>query len=358
MIDQLESLRKAAVSDIQAADTLPKLEGAKTTYLGSKSEIRALNKQLGKLSPEERGKAGAAIQTVVKEVEQLYADKKQQLEDQEALGADANLFDITLPGLPLTRGALHPITKIIHELNEAFLSLGFEVYDHPEIVSEHDAFDNLNFQPNHSARDSMDTYYLEDRSTAKGDSPAEILRDESGSRLCLRPHLTGASVQYMLSHKPPFRFVYPGRVYRNEEVDARHEKAFFQYEALVVDREVPFSSGQLLIQTVLERAMNRKVETRMRAGFFPFVEPGFEIDMKCLVCEGAGCSTCKHVGWIEIMPGGAPHPNVLRAGGIDPMQWTGFYVNIGLDRLVMMRTKLDDVRNFHSADLRFLSQSL
>jgi phenylalanyl-tRNA synthetase alpha chain len=160
----------------------------------------------------------------------------------------------------------------------------------------------------------------------------------------------------MQRHKPPFRFVYPGRVYRNEATDARHERAFFQYEALIVDRHVPFTAGRLLINTILDTVFGRSVKTRMRAGFFPFVEPGFEIDMQCLVCGGAGCRVCKHVGWLEVMPGGAPHPNVFRAGGIDPDKWMGFYINVGLDRLAMMRYGIDDVRLLHSADLRLLAQ--
>jgi phenylalanyl-tRNA synthetase alpha chain len=191
----------------------------------------------------------------------------------------------------------------------------------------------------------MDTYWLAGREQGRG-----------GDRLCLRPHLTGASVRYLQTHNPPYRFVYPGRVYRNESTDARHERAFFQYEALIVDREFTFSAGKVMIKSILSKVFGRDVPVRMRVGFFPFVEPGFEIDMGCLVCGGAGCSVCKNVGWIEIMPGGTPHPNVLRAAGLDPDQFTGFYVNIGLDRLVMMRYEISDVRLFHSADLRFLGQ--
>ena len=203
----------------------------------------------------------------------------------------------------------------------------------------------LTFPPDHPARESMDTYWLAGCENKKGKD-----------RLCLRPHLTGASVRYMLDHEPPFRFVYPGRVYRNESTDASHERAFFQYEALIVDREVPFSSVRILVNTVLERVFGRKVRTRMRCGFFPFVEPGFEIDMQCLVCNGKGCSVCGQVGWLEMMPGGPPHPNVMKAGNIDPEAWQGAYLNLGLDRIVMMRNEINDVRLFHSADLRFLSQ--
>jgi phenylalanyl-tRNA synthetase alpha chain len=160
----------------------------------------------------------------------------------------------------------------------------------------------------------------------------------------------------MREHEPPFRFVYPGRVYRNETADARHERAFHQYEVLLVDEKVPLTAGKFLVDTILDTTFGHPVRTRMRTGYFPFVEPGFEIDMECQVCSGRGCRTCRQVGWLEIMPGGAPHPNVLKAGGLDPDRWTGFYVNVGLDRLVMMRYGIDDVRVMHSGDLRFLSQ--
>ena len=232
-----------------------------------------------------------------------------------------------------------------YDLNDAFRSMGFEIFEEDDITSELYAFDKLNFPPNHPARESMDTYWLEGHD-----------KGCSCDKLCLRPHLTGGSVRYLQTHKPPYRFVYPGRVYRNESTDARHERAFFQYEALIVDKEFTFASGKVLIKSILSKVFGRDVPVRMRAGFFPFVEPGFEIDMGCLVCGGKGCSVCKQVGWIEIMPGGTPHPNVLRAGGLDPDEYTGFYVNIGLDRLVMMRYGVDDVRLFHSADLRFLEQ--
>jgi phenylalanyl-tRNA synthetase alpha chain len=250
-----------------------------------------------------------------------------------------------VPGDPPPGGALHPITQMCYDLNDAFRSMGFEIFQESDITSELYGFDNLNFPPDHPARESMDTFWLAGHDAGRG-----------GERLCLRPHLTGASVRYIQTHKPPYRFVYPGRVYRNETTDARHERAFFQYEALIVDRDFTFSSGKVMIRSILSKVFGRDIPVRMRAGFFPFVEPGFEIDMGCLVCGGAGCSVCKHVGWIEIMPGGTPHPNVLRAAGLDPDEFTGFYVNIGLDRLVMMRYGVDDVRLFHSADLRFLSQ--
>ena len=281
------------------------------------------------------------------EIKKLFADKLKEKED-ELINAKSVVdkpLDLTLPGIDVEGGALHPITQMCYDLNDAFLSLGFEVYSEDDISSEKYAFDNLNFPADHPARQSMDTFWLDGTEDKAGNE-----------RLCLRPHLTGGSVRYLLEHGAPARFVYPGRVYRNETTDARHERAFFQYEALIVDKDISFSSGMVMIQTILEKVFGRKINVRMREGFFPFTEPGYEIDMECLVCGGKGCKVCNHNGWIEVMPGGVIHPNVLKSANLDPEEWTGFYINIGLDRLVMMRYGVDDVRLFHSADLRFLNQ--
>lgn len=328
---------------IQEASTPDQLQIVRASVLGRKGELSGILEGLKDLPGDERRKVGQLANEIKTVLSAASDARREVLIDQSTLlGSN---FDATLPGVAPTAGGLHPITQMAYDLNDAFASLGFEVYDGPEISSELFAFDNLNFSPDHPARESMDTYWLEGHSEGHG-----------ADRLCLRPHLTGASVRYMLSHPPPFRFVYPGRVYRNESTDASHERAFNQYEALIVDRHLPFTAGRLLVNTILATVFGHPVKTRMRAGFFPFVEPGFEIDMQCQACAGTGCRVCKHVGWLELMPGGPPHPNVLRAGGIDPEQWEGFYINIGLDRLVMMRHGVTDVRLFHSADLRFLSQ--
>ncbi|HEX6323917.1 MAG TPA: phenylalanine--tRNA ligase subunit alpha [Vicinamibacterales bacterium] len=340
--DEQRSQFQASLAGVRSLDDLEKL---REHWLGRKGgELTKQLKTLGTLKDaDERRRAGERINALKAHVtEVLDARRAELLEVEPALAAP---LDITAPGAPPPVGASHPIIQMIQDLNDAFRSLNFEVFDGPELSSELYDFDSLNFPADHPARESMDTYWLAGSEEAA-----------AAKRLALRPHLTGGSVRYMQRHQPPFRFVYPGRVYRNETTDASHERAFFQYEALIVDRKVPFTAGRLLINTILDTVFGRPVKTRMRAGFFPFVEPGFEIDMQCLVCDGAGCRVCKHVGWLEIMPGGVPHPNVLRAGGIDPDAWMGFYVNVGMDRLVMMRYGIDDVRLFHSADLRFLHQ--
>lgn len=343
MKEQLEKLRQTALAEIEKAVVLEHLEKLRQTYLGKKGELTIILKGLGGVEPEIRKEVGAIANKIKTEIAEGIESGKSRIIEHSSL-IDYEL-DITRPGNKLMTGGLHPITKMCEDLNYAFRSLGFRQFSDSEINSEEFAFDHLNFPEDHPAREAMDTYWI-----------AGTEKERGANRLALRPHLTGASIKYLREHGAPAAFVYPGRVYRNESTDAGHDKAFFQYEALIVDKDFSFASGKLLIETILERVFGKKVETRMRAGFFPFVEPGFEIDMKCTVCAGDGCKLCKEVGWLEVMPGGSPHPNVLRAAGLDPKEWSGFYIDIGLDRLVMMRYGVEDVRNFHSADLRFLKQ--
>ena len=343
MKEKLEQIKENSLKKINECNTILELQEVMKELTGKKSELTEIMKSMGSLEPNERREIGM-ITTEIKKVVALANQKKQD----ELVSLQSVLdcpMDLTLPGKKINGGALHPITQMCYDLNQAFLSLGFEVYSEDDISSEKYAFDNLNFPEDHPARQSMDTFWIEGTD------------DKNGcDRLCLRPHLTGGSVRYLLKHGAPARFVYPGRVYRNENTDARHERAFFQYEALIVDKNISFSEGIVMIQTILEKVFGRKINIRMREGFFPFTEPGYEIDMECLVCGGKGCKVCNHNGWIEVMPGGVIHPNVLKSANLDPEEWTGFYINIGLDRLVMMRYGVDDVRLFHSADLRFLSQ--
>ncbi len=343
MKEKLSALLAEAQSAIASAASESRLQEVKASLLGKQGSLTELLKEIPQLDVSLRPEMGKAVNEAKNMLTQLIESRREELRLKASeVPAD---FDYTLPGSIPCGGGLHPITQMRYDLDDAFRSMGFEIFQEDDITSELYAFDKLNFPPNHPARESMDTYWIEGHSTG-----------DAAEKLCLRPHLTGGSVRYMQTHQPPYRFVYPGRVYRNETTDSHHERAFFQYEALIVDREFTFTAGKVMIKTILSKVFGRDVPVRMRAGFFPFVEPGFEIDMGCQVCGGKGCSVCKHVGWIEVMPGGTPHPNVLRAAGLDPDEFTGFYVNIGLDRLVMMRYGVDDVRLFHSGDLRFLEQ--
>ncbi|MCL2125374.1 MAG: phenylalanine--tRNA ligase subunit alpha [Oscillospiraceae bacterium] len=343
MKEKLEEILRSGEEKITQAINTIELQDVKASLLGKMGSVTEILKEIPRLDASMRAEIGKAANKLKDHFTEMIDARREELSLKASeIPTD---FDLTVPGLQPHGGALHPITQMCYDLNDTFRSMGFEIFEESDISSELYAFDNLNFPADHPARESMDTYWLAGYEDKRG-----------GERLCLRPHLTGASVRYLQTHNPPCRFVYPGRAYRNESTDARHERAFYQYEALIIDREFTFSAGKVMIKSILSKIFGRDVPVRMRVGFFPFVEPGFEIDMGCLVCGGAGCSVCKHVGWIELMPGGTPHPNVLRAAGLDPNEYTGFYVNIGLDRLVMMRYEVSDVRLFRSADLRFLSQ--
>ena len=343
MKEDLEKILQDGINKIEQAKDIEELQEIRRIILGKNSPISEVLKTIGKVSEELRKEIGIKATRIKEQLSEMINIKEKKLIESKSVLDEP--LDLSLPGKKINSGTLHPITQMCYDLNDAFLSLGFEVFSEDEISSEKFAFDNLNFAPDHPARQMMDTYWIE--------GTEEKMANE---RLCLRPHLTGASVRYLLKNGAPARFVYPGKVYRNEAVDSGHERAFHQYEALIVDKDISFSSGIVMIQTILEKVFGRKVNIRMREGFFPFVEPGYEIDMECLVCGGKGCKVCKHNGWLEIMPGGVIHPNVLKASNLDPDIWTGFYINIGLERLVMMRYGVDDIRLFHSADLRFLNQ--
>ena len=343
MKEKLEKIRELGLEKIDATKTIQELEEVRKDLMGKKSELAEVLKNMGSLAPEDKKSVGMMTTEIKNVFQEKLASKEEELI--ASMSVLDEPIDLTVPGKKVNAGAIHPITQMRNDLNEAFLSLGFEVYTEDDISSEEYAFDNLNFAKDHPARQSMDTYWIEGTEDKEG-----------AQRLCLKPHLTGGSVRYLLKHGAPARFVYPGKVFRNETTDARHERAFYQYEALIVDKDISFSSGMVMIQTILEKVFGRKINTRMREGFFPFTEPGYEIDMECLVCGGVGCKVCNHNGWIEVMPGGVIHPNVLKSAKLDPDEWTGFYINIGLDRLVMMRYGVDDVRLFHSSDLRFLKQ--
>ncbi len=343
MKEKLEKIKANGLEKIKNAKTVAELEEVRKELTGKKSELSEVFKMMGTLSNEDKKSVGMFVTKLKTTFDEKLAQKSEELISNTSVVDEP--IDLTIPGKKVCDGALHPITQMRYDLNEAFLSLGFEVYNEDDISSEKYAFDNLNFAKDHPARESMDTYWIEGTEDKEG-----------AEKLCIRPHLTGGSVRYLKKHGAPARFVYPGGAFRNETTDARHERAFVQYEALIVDKDISFSSGMVMIQTILEKVFGRKINARMREGFFPFTEPGYEIDMECLVCGGKGCKVCNHNGWIEVMPGGVIHPNVLKAAGLDPEEWTGFYINIGLDRLVMMRYGVDDVRLFHSADLRFLKQ--
>lgn len=334
----LSELQSRAVSLIDAAADAEALENARVEFLGRKGSLANIGKDMGKLAPEERAKIGKLLNAVKQDLEARYESRKAAFE-RAALDARlaAEWVDLTLPAPGTRPGSLHPLTQIQRELEELFTSLGFAVVDGPEVETEWHNFDALNIPPTHPARDAQDTFWLADGHL-------------------LRTHTSPVQVRAMEKFGAPLRIIAPGRVFRNEEVDASHEHTFYQLEGMMIDRDVSVAHMLYFMKSLLAAIFKRDVTVRLRPGFFPFVEPGFELDIKCLICGGSGCPVCKQSGWVELLPCGLVHPNVLRAGGIDPEEWNGFAFGLGLTRLVMMRYAIDDIRHLAAGDLRFLQQ--
>lgn len=323
---------------IEGAGNIEALEAVRVDVLGRKGSLGQFSKEFGKLMPEERAAAGKALNAAKQTLENAFDERKKVFDD-AALNArlGAEWIDLTLPAPGPRPGGLHPVTQVQMELEDLFTSLGFAILDGPEVETEYHNFDALNIPATHPARDMQDTFWLTDGNL-------------------LRTHTSPVQVRGMERLGPPLRMIAPGRVFRNEEVDASHEHTFYQVEGMMVDRNVSVAHMLYFMQTLLSAIFRREATVRLRPGYFPFVEPGFELDIQCLICGGPGCAVCKQSGWVELMPCGLVHPNVLRMSGIDPDEWGGFAFGLGLTRLAMMRYGVDDIRLFESGDLRFLRQ--
>jgi phenylalanyl-tRNA synthetase alpha chain len=340
MIDSLiEALQTGSLARIAAAQSPDELEAVRVEALGRKGgKLAEISKGMGKLVPDERARVGKLLNAAKQSLEAAL-DARQQSFASAALAKklDAEWVDLTLPAAGPRRGHLHPITQIQREIEDLFVSLGFTVLDGPEVETERNNFDALNIPADHPARDMQDTFWLD------------------GGNL-LRTHTSPVQVRGMEKLGPPLRMIAPGRVFRNESVDASHEHTFYQLEGMMIDRDVSVAHLIYFMKTLLSAIFKREVTVRLRPGYFPFVEPGFELDIQCLICNGAGCPVCKQGGWVELLPCGLVNPSVLRMSGIDPEEWNGFAFGLGLTRLVMMRYAIDDIRWLQSGDLRFLEQ--
>ncbi len=339
MLDEtIQELLSRSLARIASAATEEELEAVRVDALGRKTGLSQISKEMSKLAPEERARIGKLLNNARQDIDGALSSKKEKL-GEIALDTrlDAEWVDLTLPAPGPRRGHLHPITRIQRELEELFGSLGFAVLDGPEVETEHYNFDALNIPPEHPARDMQDTFWLD------------------GGNL-LRTHTSPVQVRGMERLGPPLRMIAPGRVFRNESVDASHEHTFYQLEGMMVDREVSVAHLLYFMKTLLTAIFKREVTVRLRPGYFPFVEPGFELDIQCLICGGPGCPVCKQSGWVELLPCGLVNPHVLRMSGIDPEVWNGFAFGLGLTRLVMMRYAIDDIRHLQGGDLRFLEQ--
>jgi len=336
--DFIRELVAGSLDRIRAARNIEELEAARVEVLGRKGALTIASKDMGKLTPDERAAFGKLLNGAKQTLEQAYEARKQGFgEDALARRLDAEWLDLSLPAPGPRRGHLHPVTRIQRELEELFRSLGFAVLDGPEVETEYYNFDALNIPATHPARDMQDTFWLE------------------GGNL-LRTHTSPVQVRGMERLGPPLRMIAPGRVFRNESVDASHEHTFYQLEGMMIDRDVSVAHLLYFMKTLLTAIFHREVSVRLRPGYFPFVEPGFELDIQCLICGGPGCAVCKQSGWVELLPCGLVNPNVLRMSGIDPAEWNGFAFGLGLTRLAMMRYGIDDIRQLQGGDLRFLEQ--
>jgi phenylalanyl-tRNA synthetase alpha chain len=337
-MEQLVSLSEDTLRRIAEAQSLETLEEIRVEVLGRKGKLAAAGKDMAKLPAAEKAEAGKLLNQTKQLLESEFESRKGQFERIVlAKKLESEWLDLTLPAPGVRPGSLHPITQIQSEIEQLFVSLGFAVLDGPEVETEHNNFDALNIPGDHPARDMQDTFWLD-------------------GGLLLRTHTSPVQVRGMQKLGPPLRMIAPGRVFRNEEVDASHEHTFYQLEGMMIDRDVSIAHLIYFMKTLLSAVFGREVTVRLRPGYFPFVEPGFELDIQCLICGGPGCPVCKQSGWVELLPCGLVHPNVLRMSGIDPEQWGGFAFGLGLTRLVMMRYGIDDIRWLQSGDLRFMRQ--
>ncbi|RJO73033.1 MAG: phenylalanine--tRNA ligase subunit alpha [Myxococcales bacterium] len=334
----LDEARAKALAEIAAAADDRALYDLKVKYLGKKGEITEQMKRMRDLSPDARRNFGQLVNEAKEAVEQaLEARARGLAENKYARLAESDWLDASLPGIVPPRGHVHPVYAVQRELEEIFTSMGFEILDGPEVETEYNNFEALNIPADHPARDMQDTFWTEDGNL-------------------LRTHTSPVQIRGMALRRPPLRLIAPGRVFRYEATDASHENTFWQMEGLMVDRNISVAHLIYFMKSLLREIFKRDMTIRLRPGYFPFVEPGFELDMQCQVCGGAGCSVCKQHGWVELLPCGLVHPNVLSMSQIDPEVYSGFAFGLGLSRLVMMRYGIDDIRHFLSGDLRFVRQ--
>ena len=326
--------------------TVADLENLKVAFLGKKGSVTGLMKEMGKLSPEEKKDFGREVNELKDAVTQAIADKTESLQkaelEKEIQSVDT--FDMDLPPV-LDRGSYHPITLVQRKCEEVFRSMGFTVEDYSEIVTDYECFESLNIPKFHPARDMQDTYYLDN---------GQLLKTQtSAAQNAIYKKYKDA----LINEGKPIKAIFPGRCFRNEATDACHENTFFQMEGVMVDKNISIANLIYSMKTMLSEVFdNYDLKVRLRPGFFPFVEPGFELDISCQICGGVGCPSCKHSGWLELCPCGMIHPNVLLEGGIDPEEYTGFAFGLGLTRLAMMKYGVKDIRDLNGGSLNALSQ--
>ena len=332
-INELKCQFDAALRSVTSAD---ELEALRVNFLGKKGAVAELMKGLRDVADKKT--AGQLINNFKNEVEAAIAEAERTLREAaiQAQVRGAKKYNPTL-AFPSDKGSYHPITLATREVEEIFVSMGFTIEDYAEVVDDYECFEALNIPKHHPARDMQDTYYLEN---------GQLLKTQTSA----------AQNAIMKKYGAPLRAIFPGRCFRNESTDACHENTFFQMEGMMIDENISISNLIYFMKTMLSEVFKRDIKVRLRPGFFPFVEPGFELDINCLICGGEGCPSCKNSGWLELCPCGMIHPNVLREGGIDTEKYTGFAFGLGLTRLAMMKYGVKDIRDFNGGNLKSLSQ--
>ncbi len=341
----LKNLQKQAVESLEKVHTLAELQNLETEYLGRKGRLTEILHGIKDLSLEEKKTVGTLSNTIKKALEEHFAEKRKTLENsslQKALEKD--FFDTTLPPITPPIGHIHPLSQVQEEVERIFSQMGFAIMDGPEVESEYYNFEGLNIPKDHPARDMQDTFFIDEKN------------DEKHGKMVLRTHTSPVQVRAMEKYGAPLRLIVPGRVFRYEATDASHDTTFYQVEGFLIDKEISLGHLKGIMHEFLSRLFGKEVSVRFRPGYFPFVEPGLELDFSCLLCGQKGCRVCKNSGWIEFMGAGMTHENVLKAGGINPKEYQGWAFGFGLTRLVMMRYGIDDIRLLTNGDLRFIKQ--
>lgn len=337
----LEAIKIETEKALKSAKDLNELNEVERKFLGKKGELVLILRSLGNLPAEERARIGSQANELKNFLNAELAKKTAEVKLKTARETeDKEWIDITAPGKKPAVGHLHPLTLVRRKIERIFQSMGFSVVEGPEIETEYYNFDALNIPEDHPAREVLSlgrTFYLKDEGL-------------------MRSQTSGIQIRHMETHKPPLRIIAPGKIFRQEATDVSHEFQIFQIEGLMVDRDISIANFKAIIGKFFKEFFERDAEIRLRPSYFPFTEPSFEIDMTCLACGGKGCPVCKKIGWIEMLGAGMVHPNVFRNSGLNPDDWQGFAFGMGMDRLAMMKYKINDIRLFNSGDLRFLNQ--
>lgn len=341
LADKISAIKNQALEDIKMAKTDRDVFDLRVKYLGRKSELNEVLKSLKNLSAEEKRTIGPLANKIKIELEKAFTDAEKNIKA-GSFDAEAERIDITIPGKKIEQGHLHPISLIQNEIEDIFTGMGFEIADGPEVETEFYNFDALNMPANHSARDMQDTFWVDN--TGKKE------------RVALRTQTSAVQVRYMQKHKPPLRIIAPGKCFRREATDSTHEHTFYQFEALMAGEDMNVGHLKYVAEEFFTKLFHEKVTVRLRPSYFPFTEPSFEFDISCTMCGGKGCSGCKNAGWIELGGAGMVNQNVFAAAGYPRNKYQGFAWGFGLERLAMMKYKIDDIRLFHSGDLRFIKQ--